>query len=149
MWGDSPSRTHFPVRLLVVSGYSCVPPDKFGLRGVRDLSNAEDEGAEVQNKFDVELGKNRHRSRHLISPSSKLRVQKSITCQLRPDVSTDTVSQFLIMVDQIPFAEATHAQRDTAVTDTHTTMIPNDGNFAAGQLRQIRIIDKGRTVGCR
>ena len=54
LWGDSPSRTHFPGRLLVVSGYSGFPPDKLGVCGVRDLSNAEDEGAEVQNKIDVE-----------------------------------------------------------------------------------------------
>ena len=106
---------------LFVSGYSCFPPDKLGMCGVRDLSNAKDEGAEVQDKFDVELGRVRHRSRHLVSPSLKLRVPKNITCQLRPDVSTDTVSQILMMVDRLPITEATYAQREAAVADIHTT----------------------------
>jgi hypothetical protein len=63
----------------------------------------------VQNEFDVELGRVRHRSRHPVSPSTKLRVQNRITCHLRPDVSTDTASQLLMMGDRLPVAVATHA----------------------------------------
>ena len=68
--------------------------------------------------------------------------KSNITCQLRPDMSIDAVSQFLITVGQLPFAEATYAQRDTAATDTHTTKVPNDGALDAGQLRHIGITVK-------
>ena len=61
---------------------------------------------------------------------------------LRTDMSTDTVSRFLTTVDQMPFTEVTHAQRNAIATDAHTTKIFNDGTLNGGQLQQFWITDK-------
>jgi hypothetical protein len=72
----------------------------------------------VQNKFDVELGRVRHRSHHSVSPSTELGVQKRITC---PHVSTDCIAT----PDDGRSLAGCGSHACVAVADTHTTKTPN------------------------
>lgn len=87
----------------------------------------------MQSMFDVEVGKNRRQSRHLVSPPANFECKRvspasfAQSCQLIPYFG------ILTMVDQPPDAEATRALCDGAVRDTHTTTTPDDEAHTAGQ----------------